>query len=457
MKLNLRLKKILSIVGALVIFLSGASSVLVFPIEKVSAFKQMVLRDIGITNSRITFPTIIDSSRYQFSLIPNNSIDGVFQLAQVDSSSFLALDRFSGDLYSFKLSTNGFRNAPLGNVFDQLNFLSNSVASTAGQKIDNAGNAKAKKPTIFATSFDIEYAFGHLFLSVTLPSKNQSCTTLNLFRFDVPRTSADPISNSKLLFSTPCVLDKKNPTMWAGRITHSPNRIYFSVGEQRYDPSGFPKSDQLSKYEIKNPDSVFGKVLQFNPDGNGYSIYSSGHRNAQGLFYSGDDKQLIESEHGPFGGDEVNILNEGKNYGWPFGTFGKPYPLFNTGNSQDEFRSVNPGRTIDTELKKFGAISGSQPGAQLPLMSWIPGVGAGNIAKVQKSSVFDDWHGNILVSLMQDTSIHRLVLSQNSAVLDERISLGFRVRDFIVNDLGYLILSTDQGRLLVYKSTLPGL
>lgn len=150
---------------------------------------------------------------------------------------------------------------------------------------------------------------------------------------------------------------------------------------------------------------------------------------------------------------EVNILGKGKNYGWPFGTFGKPYPLFNTGNSGDEFRSINPGSTIDKELKKFGAISGAQPGAQLPVMSWIPGVGAGNISQVQSGSNFVDWHGNILVSLMQDTSLHRLILAGNSVVLDERIPLGFRVRDFIVNDNGYLILSTDQGRLLVYRNT----
>jgi len=104
-------------------------------------------------------------------------------------------------------------------------------------------------------------------------------------------------------------------------------------------------------------------------------------------------------------------------------------------------------------LAKFGAVSGSQPGARLPVMSWIPGVGAGNIAQVQKSSDFKDWHGNILVSLMQDASLHRLILAGDSVVLDERIPLGFRVRDFIVNDDRYLVLSTDQGRLLIYKST----
>jgi glucose/arabinose dehydrogenase len=162
---------------------------------------------------------------------------------------------------------------------------------------------------------------------------------------------------------------------------------------------------------------------------------------------------LIESEHGPFGGDEVNVLVKGNNYGWPLGTFGKPYPLFNTGHKEDEVRSLNPATTIDKQLAEFGAISGSQPGAHLPIMSWAPGVGAGNITKIQKSSGFVDWRGNIVVSLMADMSLHRLILSGNSVIFDENISLGFRVRDFIVNDLGFLILSTDQGRLLIYRTT----
>lgn len=156
---------------------------------------------------------------------------------------------------------------------------------------------------------------------------------------------------------------------------------------------------------------------------------------------------LIESEHSPFGGDEANVPVKGDNYGWPFGTFGKPYPLFKTDHKEDEVRSLNPATTIDSQLAKFGAISGSQPGTHLPIMSRARSVGAGNITKIQMSSGFVDWHGNIVVSLMADMNLHRLILSGNSVIFDENISLGFRVRDFIVNNLGFLILSTDQGNL----------
>ena len=446
-------RKVIAVVSMLAIFILGGVSVLAFPIASVSNFKQEVLRKLGVVNQQVTFPEIIDSSRYQFSLESSSSLDGVFQLAAVDSSNFFALDRFSGKLYSFSLVSDVFEEKYLGNVYDQLGFFSESEASLAGQRIDNAGNKKSANPTIFATAFDIDYAFERIYLSVTLPSQNQTCTSLNLYSFTAPSSNIDILKDTKLLFTSPCVLDKKNPTMWAGRITHSPTNLYLSVGEQRYDPSGFPKDDKISISEIAKINSTFGKVLEFEPGRSSYTIFSSGHRNSQGLYYSKDDGQLVESEHGPFGGDEVNILKEGDNYGWPFGTFGKPYPLSDTDNKSDQSRSVNPASTIDRELNKFGAISGSQPGAHLPIMSWFPGVGAANITKVQKNSGFADWHGNILVSLMADNSIHRLILSRNSVVLDERISLGIRVRDFIVNDQGYLILSSDEGRLLIYKTT----
>lgn len=450
----LKFKNRLFLSGAIFFsYIFGAVSVLAFPLGQVSAFKDAAMHAIGISHARLSFPETIDTSRYSFSLDNISSLSGTFQLAPINSNKFYSLDRFSGDLYLSHLTDNGFRNSKIGNVYDQLHFLSNSTASIVGQKIDNAGNKTSSKPTIFATAFDIEYAFGRLYLSVTLPSNDQSCTTLNLYSFKPPASSSKLIADSKLLFSTPCVLDKKNPTMWGGRISHSLTKVYFSVGEQRFDPSGFPKTDKVSISEIKRTDSVFGKILEFNANSNAYSIYSSGHRNAQGLYFSADDDRLFESEHGPFGGDEVNILSRGADYGWPKGTFGKPYPLFDTGNKGDEIRSLNPSSTIDKRLSNFGAVSGSQPGATLPIMSWAPGVGAGNILKIQRNSSFQDWRQNILVSLMADMSLHRLILSGNSSVYDEKIALGFRVRDFILNDKGFLILSADEGRLLIYKAT----
>ena len=426
------------------------------PLEQVSDFKRSLIQFTKV-KAPVSFPETLDTSRYQFSLLSSYKVDGIYQLAEVDSSKILAIDRFSGDFFSFRLGGKTPDRKYLGNVFDSLGFLRNSSESIENYKIDKAGNRKSQNPKIFATAFDLDYAFNRVYLSITLPSDDQSCTSLQLYSFKLPTSSTNPIENVAQLFQSPCVLDKKNPTMWGGRITHSKSHLYLSIGDQRYDPSGFPKTDLLSIAEIDNSNSVFGKILKFTPGNVTYEIFSSGHRNAQGLFFSMDENILVESEHGPFGGDEVNFISRGKHYGWPFRTFGKPYGLFETGNVLDEFRSVNPSAAIDLNLAKFGASSGTHQGYQIPVYSWVPGIGASNIMQIQRDSSFMDWRSNLLVAGMVDGAMYRLILSKESVVATERIATGFRIRDFIVSDEGLLILSSDEGRLLFYQSTHPQL
>lgn len=446
--------KVIFVVSILFSFSFGITTILAFPIDEISSIKLSILQKIGRTEQRVTFPAKIESSRYQFILEKKSTLDGVFKLANVNNDQFFALDRFSGKLFRFDRQNEEMSNLYLGNIYEQLGLPSNESESKVGQKINNAGKLNGEK-SVFTTAFDLEYAFEKLYMTVTVPSIDNTCTALKLYVYSVPSTKLDKIWDPKVLLETPCILDKSTPTMWGGRITHSLKSIFVSVGEQRYDPSGFPKADQVSASEIKNSNSPFGKVIEISPQHDEYKIYSSGHRNAQGLFFSHDDGKLFESEHGPFGGDEVNILLRGKNYGWPFGTFGKPYPLFDSGNNNDEFRAINPSYTIDKQLSKFGAKSGQQANASLPILSWTPSVGAGNLTKVQSTSIYEDWQGNIVFSAMVEKSLHRLILSKNTVVFDERIPIGLRVRDFIINESGYLILSTDEGKLLFYKATSP--
>jgi len=233
-----------------------------------------------------------------------------------------------------------------------------------------------------------------------------------------------------------------------GRITNSDTNLYLSIGEQRYDRSGFPKIGDNFKKLQSEISSVFGSVLEFNKDNNQYKIFSRGHRNAQGLFYDQEQGQLLESEHGPFGGDEVNVLVRGNNYGWPFATFGKPYPKKYPSGKAEINDSMNPATGVDRELKTFGAKSGSQSGYELPLFSWSPGMSPGNLVKISTKSSLIDWRNNIFVALMGEGSFHRLILDKGRVVHDETIQLGKRVRDFLVMDSGSIFASTDNGELV---------
>ena len=179
------------------------------PLEQVSDFKRSLIQFTKV-KAPVSFPETLDTSRYQFSLLSSYKVDGIYQLAEVDSSKILAIDRFSGDLFSFGLGDKTPDRKYLGNVFDSLGFLRNSSESIENYKIDKAGNRKSQNPKIFATAFDLDYAFNRVYLSITLPSDDQSCTSLQLYSFKLPTSNTNPIENVARVFQSPCVLDKKN-------------------------------------------------------------------------------------------------------------------------------------------------------------------------------------------------------------------------------------------------------
>ena len=164
---------------------------------------------------------------------------------------------------------------------------------------------------------------------------------------------------------------------------------------------------------------------------------------------------MFESEHGPFGGDEINVLTRGGNYGWPFATFGKPYPKKYPSGKAEINDSVNPATGVDRVLKTLGATSGNHTGYEFPLFSWSPGKGPGNLVKISSKSPLLEWRGNVFIALMGEGSFHRLILDNGKVVNDETIQFGKRVRDFILTDSGFIYASTDNGefvRLSTYSS-----
>ena len=109
-----------------------------------------------------------------------------------------------------------------------------------------------------------------------------------------------------------------NKNSSGGRIVADLNSLFFSVG----DYLDYPKS--------QNNSSTLGKILKINDDGKNFEIISKGHRNPQGLYLDKESKILISTEHGPKGGDEINIINldessVSNNFGWPISSYGEHY------------------------------------------------------------------------------------------------------------------------------------
>lgn len=192
--------------------------------------------------------------------------------------------------------------------------------------------------------------------------------------------------------------------------------------------------------EAQKLDNHLGKVVRLTPDGapapgNPWigragarpEIWSYGHRNPQGAAV-GPDGRLWLHEHGPQGGDEINLPVAGRNYGWPVVTFGEQY-----GGGP-----IGEGITV-------------KPGMEPPLYHWTPSIAPSGMAFLTSDRYGAAWRGNLFVGSLKFSQLVRLELAGARVVREHRLDgVGERVRDVRLGPDGLLYLLTDspKGRLL---------
>ena len=135
---------------------------------------------------------------------------------------------------------------------------------------------------------------------------------------------------------------------------------------------------------------------------------------------------MWSTEHGPRGGDELNLIRAGKDYGWPHVIFGTAYG-----------RHVWP----------LSHRQGRHDGYEEPALAWTPSIGVSNLIEVRNFS--PEWNGDLLVSSLRGRRLSRVVLSGDSVRLEEPIPMGERLRDITQIDDGRIVLWTDSARLVV--------
>lgn len=217
---------------------------------------------------------------------------------------------------------------------------------------------------------------------------------------------------------------------YGGRVVFDKNGYLFvSTGE---------RSDIKSRPQAQFLNSALGKVLRITKDGkpapgNPFEkqadarpeIYSYGHRNVQGLAINPATGDLWESEFGPRGGDEINLIKPGINYGWPTITYGIEYagPKVGEGITQKE-------------------------GMAQPVYYWDPVLSPSGIT-FYSSKAIPEWTNNLFVTGLNGNHIARLVIKNNKVVGEERLLAGEkqRWRDITEGKDGELYAITDQGRL----------
>ena len=177
------------------------------------------------------------------------------------------------------------------------------------------------------------------------------------------------------IFSTHYVRTNAFPAMIQSggkMIQFSKNEILIGIGDfalWRYTDETMESYPHLNK--------EFGKTILINIETKEFNFYSSGHRNPQGLLK--DSETILLTEHGPEGGDEINLIEYGKNYGWPFVSYGANY-------------SKNP------ESDKYSNGFGTHKNYTKPIFSFIPSIGIKAIAKMPKNQKqFKNWNDNYLI------------------------------------------------------------
>lgn len=201
--------------------------------------------------------------------------------------------------------------------------------------------------------------------------------------------------------------------------------IFMSVGERNQRDRAQDLNTHQGKIlrltkEGKAPeDNPFVKTKDALPE-----IWSYGHRNPQGLTLDASGA-LIEAEFGPRGGDEVNVIEKGKNYGWPVITYGKEYWGPSIGTTQKE-------------------------GMMQPLYYWVPSISPSGIM-VYESEAFPKFKGNMFLATLSGSHVHRIVLDKNRKMLKEEkmlTDLEDRFRQVKQGPDGLIYLSTDSGQIL---------
>lgn len=194
------------------------------------------------------------------------------------------------------------------------------------------------------------------------------------------------------------------------------NRVYFSIGDRGSrdeNPQDISK-DGGKVYRLNDDGSIPEDNPFVNTKGAIEAIYSYGHRNQQGMEINPFTNEIWSHEHGPKGGDEINIVKSGKNYGWPVISYGVNY-----------------------SGSKFTEIT-EKEGMEQPLHYWDPSIAPSGMAFVN-SDVYPNWKGNLLVGSLKFQYIANCTIKDGKVIKEEKLLEGIgRVRSIEQGNNGFI-------------------
>ena len=244
--------------------------------------------------------------------------------------------------------------------------------------------------------------------------RSRQCVAVSLAAYQLNFATPSLQRNKTWFTSKPCV-PVSAVQHAAGRIeVIDKTSVYLTIGDL-----GFTKINQP---KVRGDLGSIFKVSQKSVE-----KISQGHRNQQGIVLRAGD--LYISEHGPRGGDELNLITKGQDYGWPAVTFGEPY-------SAGDY--VRP------------KVTGSHEGFTKPLTNWVPSVAPTELIALPQGPLWGTWQSQLVMGTLREESLIFIQLRNRTTVgAIEKVSVGERIRDLDLASDGKILATTDSGQLLM--------
>ncbi len=200
--------------------------------------------------------------------------------------------------------------------------------------------------------------------------------------------------------------------------------LLMTTGDHAFDGVHTPGASYA-----QDPASDLGKALLIDTRTGEAEVYASGLRNPQGLLLS-EDGAIWVTDHGPRGGDEINRLERGVDYGWP---------------------TVTLGETYEGAPWPFNPRPGRHAGYREPVHAFVPSIGLSNIAEIRGGEL-PLWEGDFLVATLVHRTLYRLRREGDGFQYAEPIPIGEKVRDLFVRADGVIVMLSDDGDLMVMRN-----
>ncbi|OAM51495.1 glucose sorbosone dehydrogenase [Methylovorus sp. MM2] len=260
-----------------------------------------------------------------------------------------------------------------------------------------------------------------LYVSHTIWDSESNGARLAVSEFDLDRDNLKLSFKRQIFLSKPAIKEPFLGHQAGGRLVIGENSqtLYLAVGD-------FAKPDG-----VQDMATSLGKLIQINLKTLESEIYATGLRSPSGgLYFDKDTAELWESEHGPKGGDEVNLLKRDKNYGWPIVSYGTLYERDGMGNY-------------------YGHKFNNHEGYEKPIFTFVPSIGIGPIVKYPKTGRNEYWENDFFVAGMASMTLYRMKKEGERIVYAEPVLNGYRIRAIKIDPDGRFYIKTDHNQFLI--------